>query len=231
MSDQSEWRRVEDPVEFVGEEDSLAERKVTHPSFGQISASRVSGGAFLYGSDFQHQHFIKVSISHSVLNRSLSRDWPFAGKEITEVWMSEAQWATFVSSLNVGMGVQCTLRHINHNAIPMLSGVPKRHDQFRAEAAARMQIASDQLKDLGAEIQSSSLSQKAKNELIGKLNMAQMNMIDNIGFVAKQFSEHIETTVEAAKVEVNAYIQGTISRAGLTALGVEPVLQLPESKP
>jgi hypothetical protein len=80
-----------------------------HPAYAQIGASRVSGGTYLYGSNFAHQHYVTISITKSELNRSLSRDWASGGEEYIEVALSEAQWASFVSTLNSGTGIQCTL--------------------------------------------------------------------------------------------------------------------------
>jgi hypothetical protein len=40
----------------------------------------------------------------------------------------------------------------------------------------------------------------------------------------------METVTEHAKQEVNAYVHGTITRAGLSALGVEP-FQLTDGTP
>lgn len=68
----------EEPVEVKGDGHSGRESRITHPAFAQIGASRVSGSVNLYGSEFNHQHFITISIHRSELNRSLSRDWPFA---------------------------------------------------------------------------------------------------------------------------------------------------------
>src|SRR5687767_12050919 len=82
----------------------------SHPAYGQISASRVSGSINLYGSDFRHNHYVIVSIHRSVLDRDLSHDWPFPRQEIIEVALSESQWAHFVSSLNAGSGAQCTIQ-------------------------------------------------------------------------------------------------------------------------
>ena len=83
------WNKVEEPkIEEV--DFPTHEQKETHPSYAQISASRISGHASLYGSDFIHNVFVEIIIAHSELNRGLSRDWPFARKEIVSVWLSEA---------------------------------------------------------------------------------------------------------------------------------------------
>ena len=95
---------------------NITETVESHPAYAQISASRVSGQTNLYGSDFSHQNYVTISIHASELHRSLSRDWAFSRREYIEVAMSESQWAAFVSSMNVGCGIQCTLSHLEGNA-------------------------------------------------------------------------------------------------------------------
>lgn len=94
-----------------------------HPAFASISVSHVSGHANLYGSDFSHQHYVTVTIHTSELRRDLARDWHFDRKELIEVAMSEAQWATFVSTPN-RQGPCCTLRSFNGEQTP---GLPLRN--------------------------------------------------------------------------------------------------------
>lgn len=202
----------------------------THPAYAQIAASRVSGGANLYGSDFNHQHYVTISIHASELHRSLSRDWPFARQEYIEVALSEAQWATFVSSMNVGQGTQCTLNHLAGKGIPQIPSAPKRQHQFKMEVDARLQNALKSLSDLREAIKSSKLSVKVQNEILTHLIYAENDLASNIGFVASQFGEHIEGVTEAAKIEINAYIQNTITRAGLVALQGTSPISLPESE-
>lgn len=111
--------RVEQPVVT----DKGDEEIITHPAFAQISASRVSGGTYLYGSDFQHHNYVTISIklSESHQRKGSGRDWAFGREEILEVALSEAQWATFVSTMNVGDGVQCTLSRKNGSFVPGLA--------------------------------------------------------------------------------------------------------------
>jgi hypothetical protein len=215
----------------VGHADSVA----THPAFAQIGASRISGQTRLYGSDFVHQNFVRVRIGKSVLQRSLANDNPYGGsKPYVEVDLSEAQWASFVSSMNVGFGVQCTLRYKDGEEIPAIAAPEEdRQQQFKREAAERAERALGFMDELDAAIDDLKLSEKQKKELRGRVRMARMQLTDNIPFVLGQFGEHIEQTVEKAKVEVNAYVLSTIQRAGLQALGVEsgssPLLGFGES--
>jgi hypothetical protein len=227
---ENHWNRIEEPVvEKV--DDPTVEEKITHPAFGQISASRVNGSANLYGSDFNHNNFISIRISHSELKRGLSRDWAFCNDEITEVWLSEAQWATFVSSMNAGSGVQCTLRHINRKPIPLLPNPKERAEQFKKEASETTQEASKALQELNELINASNLSNKAKKEFNWKIEKASRAIGSSVDFVLKSFGEHMENTVEKAKIEVEAYINDRIQRAGLKALvGNEEPIKLLENK-
>jgi len=92
-----------------------------HPAWGLIGASRVSSsppGASLFDSDLRHQHYVTVRIKAAKRRRDLHRDWIGGGKEYIEIAMSEAQWASFVSSMNTGDGVPCTVEHINREDVP-----------------------------------------------------------------------------------------------------------------
>ena len=84
------------------------------------------------------------------------------------------------------------------------------------------------VKVLAAQIDESPLSGKKKKELRSQLQMAEMNLAPNMDFVAKQFDEHMERTVEKAKSEVNAYAQHTLGDLAQMALkggvGSEPLL-------
>jgi gas vesicle protein len=215
MSDK--WNIEQEPTVEI-DNSSLGGEILSHPAFGQISAGRVSGHANLYGSDFTHQHFIEISIRTSQLRRSLSNDWPHNRDELISVWISEAQWASFVSTLNSGMGQQCTIRHIGLKPMPKLPSPKSRSDQFSKEARQTTEKASQELKELGELIQASTLSGAKKKELLRKINQASSAIGGSVKFVLDQFGEHMESTTEKAKIEIEAYIQNRIQRAGLDAL-------------
>lgn len=219
----------QEPTVEVVKDDPISDMVERHPAYAQIGANRVSGGAYLYGSDFRHQHYITLQIHESVLHRQLSGDRPMAGKRLIEIAMSEAQWATFVSSLNQGGGVQCTLEFTPEAGLVSPIAQPKdRKLQFSQEMTERFDMAVRALKVLAALIDESSLSGKKKKVLKNQLRVAEMNLAPNMDFVAEQFDEHMERTVEKAKSEVNAYAQhtlGDLARMALTGgVGAEPLL-------
>jgi hypothetical protein len=210
-------RATEEPV-IKKSDSAITETVESHPAYAVIGASRVSGHAYLFGSDFDHQHYVTVRISGAVLNRSHSRDWTFSRKAYIEVAMSEAQWATFVATPNQGSGVPCTLKYLKGEQIPGLPPPKSRHDQFKAEAEEDMREALEALKELASQIGTLNISGKAKNAILSYVSRANKRMTDSLPFVAKSFGEHVEQVTEKAKIEINAYITSAVNRAGLESL-------------
>lgn len=193
--------------------------RTSHPAFGQISASRVSGHNVLYGSDFVHHNYIAISISESELMRSHSNEWYFAGRKLIEVSLSEAQWSSFISAMNVGSGTPCTLERVAGEAKP---NIPLRRQEahFRAETSDAITSAMESLRALRTKIADAAngLSKAKQANLLFEIDQAIHTVGDRLPFVATQFDEHMETTMEKAKVEMHGYVQGVISRAGIGAL-------------
>lgn len=190
----------------------------THPAYAQIGAGRVSGQTNLYGSDFTHHHYVCIRIKGSVLHRGLSNDWPHAREEYIEVAMSEAQWATFVSTMNSGEGVQCTLERRNGVMIDGIEHPPSRKHQFTKEMAEHLQEVKDRVKKLEDQINDSKMPAGTKKELLNNVHHVRMGLGSNLKFVGDMFGEHMEKTTEKAKIEVNAFMESRIHRAGLAAL-------------
>ena len=213
---------------------TVFESTETHPAYAQISGSRVSGGAVLYGSDFKHQHYVTIRIAKSDLHRGLSNDRLSTREHYIEVALSEAQWATFVSSLNIGSGVQCTLQWFQGKHISQIPAPPDRTKQFALEASERLKMAADGLQRLRETINLSTANVTTKRNLLSAVELVARNLTPNLMFVADQFAEHMERTTERAKIEVNAYVQNVIQRAGIKRLqesGDEPiVLELTSGK-
>lgn len=210
--------------------DPMSDSIERHPAYGQISAHRFTcgpAGVAMYGSDFAHGEGVGITIRRSQLHRGLSKDWPMGRDELIEVHLSEAQWATFVSTLNVGQGVQCTLRHIDREPIPGIVEPPRRKEQFRNELKERLAEAIKTLESLAPLVEDGK-----KVPLREAVRSLKQQLESSLPFVADQFNEHIETVTEHAKIEVSAYLSNAVQRAGFKALGADmPVLQLPDELP
>jgi len=219
-------RNIEDPVVRIEPGPSGDTEVSTHPAYGQIGTSRVSGHANLYDSDFRHNAYMTITIRKSQLHRDLHRDWHFAHQEIIEVALSESQWATFVSSPNSGMGVPCTIQHMDGQIIPGLPDPSSRADQFSKEMADTLGKSIGTLKALLGQIDEQGLPKKKADAIKRAIEHALMQINSNVPFVAKSFEEHTEAVVEAAKAEIHGYMTGVLNRAGIEALGRKMPLQI-----
>lgn len=192
-----------------------------HPSFGSISVSRIHGQVNLFGSDVTHGNFIEVQISECESRRSLSRDWYLSGKELISVWMTEMQWAQFVSSFNQGDGTPVTLRHLNGKVMPELPSPEKITSDFQKEVVATVQRSLDSLESVIAKI-GTALAPNAKtpgkkdlHEMMRELEMSLMQFKNNLPFVEKQFTEAMEQKMTEAKTSFEGYINTRLRQMGL----------------
>ena len=168
--------RVVRPIEEPRAEldDTFGNKRTTysHPAFGQIGVSRVQGGnGTLYGSDFRHHGYVVVRIAHSTMQRDLSRDWYHAGKQIIEVALSESQWATMVSSLNMGEGVPCTIESLHGKLVPAITPRDET-DEFKNDMRQGVQKPLRALQRLREELQANTagLSQKKIGHLVSAVD-------------------------------------------------------------
>lgn len=198
------------------------EEVIEHPAFATIGASRVqSTGHTLFQSEFKHQSLITIRIKGARVHRGLSNDRVSTSSRLpyVEVDLTESQWATFVSSLNVGEGVPCTLTYLHeHGYIPQIPKPPERKQQFTKEMTDTLQDSVNHLKKIEETLKDAKMTEKLRNELMGHVRMAKQEIQSNMPFVEKQFAEHVENTTEAAKQEIHGYMVGHLQRAGLAAL-------------
>jgi len=216
-------RPTEEPTKSTG---TRGGERLSHPAFGQIGAARISGGARLYGSDFLHNAYIVVRIKRSALDRDVAREWNYAENEIIEVALSESQWATFISSMNMGE-TPCTIQALDGKMVP---GIPPRNqdDAYRSDIRKNLEAPIASLKALRAKIvaNTTGLSKAKAAELLEPIDDALRQLTENLPHVADCFDEHIEDRVEKAKVEVHGYINQVLARAGLEHLNARQPIEL-----
>lgn len=205
-----------------------------HPAFGMISAGRVSigggpgSGSVLFQSDIKHGHTVRITISRATRKRDLNHDWVHSGQELIEVELSEAQWASFVSSMNTS-GVPCTLRRTENDVfVPGLEYQPR-----LAESMGEVKDAA--VKAFGGIREAMQAYEKAIEEKAGaktikearrKLHYAIEHSGANMHFAAKSLVEHTENVVQKARADIEAMVFQEAARLGLEP-GQAPLLELP----
>jgi hypothetical protein len=208
------------------------ERIESHPSYGLARFSRVSGRTNLFGSEFEHQHFMSLTITRAERHRDLSRDWYFGREELIEIDLSEAQFVEMITTPNIGQGVPVTLNHVMGERMPP---VPRREETIKVHRAEMKEDARRCMTELNTgiaafekAIEAGTLSKGKLREILQHFISAERAVSDALPFVEKQFGEAMENTVARAKTEIDAYVSQMAMRIGVKALQGEAVEQAPK---
>lgn len=196
----------------------------THPSYGQVSFSRISTGGKLafYGSDLSVDHYIELRVATSELIRTLTDDRYHNIEKVIELRMTPNQFSELITSINMGEGVPCTLERYNGNKIKDLEIVESRKDFTQRQFQNRMRDFAKKLssnKEIAKNIiAKKTLSKEDQKALIWQIDWIIQETSQNIPFFAECFQEQMDKVVMEAKSEVEAAILHKISTLGLEAL-------------
>lgn len=204
-------------------EDNVLGKQYQHPSYGVVQLSRVSGLKTLFGSNLRHQHFVALRIGGASRYVGDSGEERIHGSsmrgELVEVCMSEAQFGQLLSSMNMGTGVPCTLTYVNKQQIAdcPVDHVKERFQETIKEDARKL---SAQLSKIKSEIAARfadprALTKVEKQDLLKKLDLALMEMTENIPFVQEMMQEKLEEQVIAAKTEIDSHLQMRAQQIGM----------------
>jgi hypothetical protein len=195
----------------------------SHPAFAVIGADRTStgsgvsggGGAILFDSDVVHSNTVRVRIQTAKRKRDLNRDWVHSQQNLIEIEMSEAQWASFVSTMNSGDGVPCTLRW-HGQTIPKLVHNPRlglsiqETQQAAQKAFAGIKQAADALAALGSKAPA-----KERQAAFRNLQTAISNAEPNVVYASQTMVKHTEDVVQKARADIEAMVVAAAHHAGI----------------
>jgi hypothetical protein len=204
-----------------------------HPAFGMIQANRVTyggGGAVLFQSDIRHGQTVRITVSGATRRRDLNHDYVHDNaRPVMEVEMSEAQWASFVSSMNTS-GVPCTIRRTETDwQIPELPYDPRlAHSMGEVKnAAAKVFGEIREARDAYEKTLADKAPAKERNEALRKLHFLIENSAPNMHYAAKVLVEHTENVVQKARADIEAMVMAEAQRLGLEAGQAKGLLELP----
>lgn len=208
----------------------------THPAYGMASFSRVSGGSGdLFGSELQHNHFIRFTLGpgESVWRLSETVYHGHLSPRHVEIDFSAAQFAELITSMNVGMGVPCTIRTLNNEPLPGIVDTDNLHEQIKDDIATKtsgiVDTARELEKQLAAMLADSKVP-KAKQEALRALAATITRELGaNLPFVLDQYQEAAEKVKAKVAAEVDAMVTSMVQRAGIAALKgeVQPQIDTP----
>lgn len=202
-----------------------------HPAWVLVGASRTSHsppGAVLFDSDIRHQHYVVVRVKRATRKRNLNRDWLGARETIVEFAMSEAQWASFVSSMNSGEGVPATLLLDASAGEFEVPGTP--YQPRLAESIDEVRGAASKAQRKVEEAFAAYRARKTAANL-RDLEIAIDHMTPNMEFAAQSLTEHAENVVQRARADVEAFVSAKARQLGLEPGEVGGFLELEAGAP
>lgn len=214
------------------------EELIQHPAFGTVQISRFTGGDFhLFGSNLKHSGGVALRVTKADLRRHLHEDWIHPSGEIVEVYMSEAQFAHMIASMNMGSGTPCTIQHIQGKRMERIPPRPM-VEQFKNELKEEVQQVASGLGELIKQIETlraqKTIKKSELDAVLAKASNIHQDIVSNLPFVHTQLEEAMDKTVNDGRIEIEAHITNAIKLTGLKALadaqtdGEIPKLTLPE---
>ena len=194
------------------------------PAFVVVGLHRIEvggGGTSLFGSDVKHSHAIALTISQAekIRNRELSYDWTMAQKKMIEVWLSPAQFAEMITTMNVGDGVPGTLEYKDGQTFSMPK-METRSESFKKEIASNIVEVHEGIKSAyetakNILVQPKALTRKEKDDLLWAIEKVERLFSDHLPFVTDQMSRSLSKMVAEAKANVDVFVVHAIQKTGL----------------
>jgi len=202
-------------------------KRETHPAYALIGISRwtrggateKSGAYRLFGSSVNNYSGISLEISRAEVVHDLGSDHYSEQECLIEVEMSEAQFASLITTMNSGPGVPCTLRYIDKKKVEDLPNKPMETEKIRRTFEKKMERWETQFKEMADEIKGllakKSLLAADKKRITDLTVTISMEMKNNITFLMDQFNASADDVVAQAKAEIEGFVNAVVRKTGL----------------
>ncbi len=194
---------------------------------GIVQFNRISGSTRLYRSNITNQNFVALRVYTAKDEDHFGSTRVYRDKEVVEVYLSANQFSELLTTMNMGEGVPCTVKHINcvRSDLSELDEQEKSAETasryFKESVAERVGKLDILLNKSRRTIEDAKASKKVKDELTTILYMLEQEIKANMPFYAQRFEEVAKKTVTEVKSEIDAFITGGVVGAGLKALGLD----------
>lgn len=194
-----------------------------HESYGLIRISRRTSniGVPMVGSSIKHREYISLDISTAVKRRNLHSEDFYADTEIVEINMSYSQFTEFVTSMNVGGGVPCTITHLKERRMksPPFDDKKATFQKEFHDSAKDVGRRLDHIQEFVESLKDKKTITKADRETIANMiAMAKQDITSNLPFVLEQFDAQMDLSIKEAKGEIEGFALNKIMSAGRIAI-------------
>lgn len=198
------------------------EIKKTHSAFGLVSFHRFSGNCKTFGSEINSNVGITLQIHEAEEVWHLHEKNYFARKLVAKVELSPHQFATLLTTMNMGSGVPCTIKY-NNGEVEDFIDSDTTHDLIQKDLKEDVSDLSISVKKLETEmkeiLEKSTLSKANKKVLLGIVSQIRIAIDSNIPFILKQYREALDKMTSGAKAEVDAFVTNALTQLGMEKLG------------
>lgn len=200
--------------------------RMTHPSYGMLGFSRVSGNpGRLYGDPLPgHSTFIEMRLQRGHFRPNhLGQDWHHATGEIVTVRLSGEQFARLLTSMNIGSGVPCTLHYIDGvgpiEPPPLEKSEPHRvMDASKARVRDLANFVSRQSEEIGEYLEAKKVPGAIRAKVRDVFSRVSMELGPNLQFAEKVIQEQYGRVVTTSIAELNAAVTTLVEQTGLVEL-------------
>jgi ElaB/YqjD/DUF883 family membrane-anchored ribosome-binding protein len=199
----------------------------THPSFGVVSLSRgqwSGGGVQLFGSPLEaHQTTIALRVCRADRSHALGSEWIHGRDAIVEVLLSPMQYAELLTTMNVGQGVPCTIRHVQGEDIPELPRLTTERANVKDEFKHEMRDLGDRLDKFASEAteiltKRGDIKKTEREALHQRIKMLIQDVRSNMPFMLEQFDKATDRVTTAAKADIDAFVTTAVTMLGFDKL-------------
>jgi hypothetical protein len=212
------------------------EKRITHESFGLIRGFRISSNPPkpLFGSNIKHSNTIAVEVDLAEFSRNLHQDSFHPKESIIRIEMSTTQFSEFITGLNMGRGIPCTIRYLSDGeklkkmeSPPYASKLDEFQNEFKEDMKdirRRGSVGFEKIKDILAKDR---MTKADRQQVFDFIKSLFQHIESNMPFVAEQFNRQMSKTITEARQEIEGFVLHNIIERGLASLQQE-ILSLPE---
>jgi hypothetical protein len=177
----------------------------------------------LFGSAVKTNAGISLSIHRGMRKHNLHQDWYHAeARSLIEVNMTEAQFASMITSLNIGGGVPCTIQSLDGEYVKREVGGHSEAEMIHEDIKAHVKDFKGKLgeatKNVKKVLDSSRITQKDRREIDHALEVLVAEIASNLPFLMEQFQESVDSAVMQAKTEIASFADRALREKGLEGL-------------
>lgn len=214
--------------------DDMGHTSESHPSYGIIGVSRVSGQASLFDSDVTHGHFIQITLKEASKHRTgFTHEYVMGNRQLMQIHMSFAQFAQMITTQNIGDGTPCTISYVKGDEKEPYANqwgcrpdppAPKPFiDKFKQVGKDRAQRILDNIDKATEGLQRlfdgtdkpTKTNLKAASEA---MTAARQDVKSNLPYLMECLEEEMEVKLSNAVTEFESYVASSLQEKGLEVM-------------